>query len=78
MKFSAAAVVALVAGASAAHNVTYTTEVVTAYTTYCPVPTTITYGASTYTVTEVSQTKTISTKSPAWTRQECMGDSKRV
>ena len=30
-----------------------TTEVVTAYTTYCPEPTTITHGTETYTVTEV-------------------------
>ncbi|KAF5023170.1 hypothetical protein F66182_4774 [Fusarium sp. NRRL 66182] len=32
--------------------VVYTTEVVTAVTTYCPEPTTLTYGNKTYTVTE--------------------------
>lgn len=54
MKFSAVAVAALVAGASAHYNETvYTTEVVTAYTTYCPSATTITHGTKTYTVTEV-------------------------
>lgn len=49
---------ALVAGASAAHNGTmsapmYTTEVVTAYTTYCPEPTTIAHNNITYTISEV-------------------------
>jgi hypothetical protein len=54
MKFSAAAVAAaFVAGVSATQNVTYTTEVVTAFTTYCPYATTFTHGSSTYTVTEV-------------------------
>ncbi len=37
---------------SAHDNVTYTTQVVTAYTTYCPAATEITYGTKTYTVTE--------------------------
>ncbi|KAI1344754.1 hypothetical protein F5Y15DRAFT_3697 [Xylariaceae sp. FL0016] len=52
------AAVALAAGVSASYsaapagNVTYTTEVVTAYTTYCPAATTMTYGTDTYTVTE--------------------------
>ncbi|KAL5344634.1 hypothetical protein ACLOAV_010326 [Pseudogymnoascus australis] len=32
----------------------YTTQVVTAYTTYCPVPTTISHGNKTYTVTEAT------------------------
>ncbi|KAK3325246.1 hypothetical protein B0H66DRAFT_115745 [Apodospora peruviana] len=54
MKFSAAAVLAAVAGAHAWSNVTYTTEVVTAVTTYCPYATEITYGGSTYTVTEAT------------------------
>ena len=50
---------ALVAGAAAAANGTgvaldYTTVVVTALTTYCPEATQLTYGGSTYTVTEVS------------------------
>jgi hypothetical protein len=53
MKFSAAAVLAAVAGAHAWSNVTYTTEVVTALTTYCPAATEITHGGTTYTVTEV-------------------------
>lgn len=53
MKFSAAAVLAAAAGAHAWSNVTYTTEVVTAVTTYCPGPTEISYGGTTYTVTEV-------------------------
>jgi hypothetical protein len=51
------AAVALATGASATYpagNVTYTTEVVTAYETYCPAPTTITYGQSTYTVSEAT------------------------
>lgn len=39
MKFSAAAVLAAAAGASAFENVTYTTEVVTALTTFCPAAT---------------------------------------
>lgn len=52
MKFSAA-VLALAAGANAFKNVTYTTEVVTAITTYCPEPTTVEYGGTTYTITEV-------------------------
>lgn len=56
-----------VAGASAKHqgryhntttaatpNVVYTTEIVTALTTYCPGPTTITHGAKTYTVTSAT------------------------
>jgi hypothetical protein len=52
MKFTAA-VLALAAGASAFKNVTYTTEVVTAVTTFCPVATEVEVGGSTYTVTEV-------------------------
>ena len=55
MKF-AAVIAAAVTGASAygySANVTYTTEVVTAYTTYCPYATQVTVGESTYTVTEV-------------------------
>lgn len=57
MRYSSAIVAsaALVAGASAWDNVTYTTEVVTAYTTYCPSATAITHGTHTYTVTEVSK-----------------------
>jgi len=54
MKF--AAVLALAVGAMAHSNntvVSYTTEVVTAVTTFCPGPTEIAYGDHTYTVTEV-------------------------
>jgi hypothetical protein len=40
-------------------DVTYTTEVVTAYTTYCPYPTEVVHGSTTYTVTEAT-TLTIS------------------
>ena len=59
MKFSFAAVLAAVAGAQAFKNVTYTTEVVTALTTYCPEPTQLTYDGHTYTVTKAT-TLTIS------------------
>lgn len=45
---------ALVASTSAHSNVTYTTEIVTAYETYCPSPTEIVHGTKTYTVTKVS------------------------
>ena len=52
------AALALAAGVSASYpiggNATYTTEIVTSYETYCPGPTTLTYGQSTYTVSEVS------------------------
>ncbi|MCJ1470237.1 hypothetical protein MMC07_008882 [Pseudocyphellaria aurata] len=56
MRYSSAIVAsaALVAGASAWDNVTYTTEIVTAYTTFCPSPTAITHGTHTYTVTEAT------------------------
>jgi len=54
MKFSAAAVLAAAAGAHAWSNVTYTTKTVTALTTYCPGPTEITHGATTYTITEAT------------------------
>lgn len=53
MKFSAAAVLAVAAGASAFENVTYTTEVVTAITTFCPAATTFAHAGTTYTVSEV-------------------------
>lgn len=53
MKFSVAvAAVALFAGAQATKNVTYTTEIVSSYVTYCPEPTKITHGGVTYTVTK--------------------------
>lgn len=56
MKFSATAVLAVVAGASAFENVTYVTEVVTALTTFCPAATTLTHAGVTYTVSEVRTT----------------------
>ncbi|KAF2088489.1 hypothetical protein K490DRAFT_64539 [Saccharata proteae CBS 121410] len=56
MRVSTVAVsAAAMAAGAAAQNSTgpaYVTEVVTAYTTYCPYATEITHGASTYTVTE--------------------------
>lgn len=60
MRTSAVVVAALAAGASAWSNdtVVYTTQVVTAYTTYCPAPTVITHGTQTYTVTKVSTSPT--------------------
>ncbi|ROW13346.1 hypothetical protein VPNG_05461 [Cytospora leucostoma] len=54
MKFTAAAVLAIAAGASAFENVTYTTEVVTAVTTFCPAATEITHAGTTYTITEAT------------------------
>jgi hypothetical protein len=59
MQYSVVALAALVATVSAGgyYNETtpvYTTEVVTSYETYCPGPTTITHGESTYTVTEAT------------------------
>lgn len=54
MQFSVLAVAAFAAGVMAASNDTvYTTEVVTAYTTYCPEATSIVHGNKTYTVSEV-------------------------
>ncbi|OLN85975.1 Clock-controlled protein 6-like protein 2 [Colletotrichum chlorophyti] len=53
MKFSAAALV-LAAGAMAHKNVTYVTEVVSSYTTYCPGPTVITHADKTYTITSAT------------------------
>jgi hypothetical protein len=61
MKASIIAMGAALISAASAHYtndtepaVTYTTEVVTAYTTYCPAATEIVHGEQTYTVTEVS------------------------
>ncbi|KAI8669331.1 hypothetical protein NCS57_00747900 [Fusarium keratoplasticum] len=54
MKFAAALAFAAGVSAYAKGNVTYTTEVVTAYTTYCPGPTEITHGGKTYTITEAT------------------------
>ena len=60
MRSSIVAAVALVAGAYAAYDnstisVTpiYTTEVLTAFTTYCPEPTSIVHNNMTYTITTV-------------------------
>ena len=39
---------------TASESITYTTEVVTSYTTYCPASTTFVQGSSTYTVSTVS------------------------
>lgn len=67
-----AASVALVAGANAHYsydNVTYTTEVVTAYTTVCPTPTEIVHGSQTYTVTEVSNLKPLVESEGLWGKQ---------
>ncbi|KAF5247418.1 hypothetical protein FAUST_836, partial [Fusarium austroamericanum] len=58
--FKAAAAAGLLIGAANAtphyaaygNGTEYTTEVVTAITTYCPAPTTLTYGDKTYTVTK--------------------------
>lgn len=60
MKFTAA-VLALAAGAMAFQNqtVVYTTEVVTAVTTFCPAATQVTYGDKTYTVTEVRRERNL-------------------
>ncbi|EOD49887.1 putative clock-controlled protein 6 protein [Neofusicoccum parvum UCRNP2] len=58
MRFSAvAAAAALATGVHASSNSTgdvYVTEVVTAYTTFCPVATEITQGGHTYTVSEAT------------------------
>lgn len=61
MQYSVVALAAFVASASANYYGTngtttpvYTTEVVTEVVTYCPGPTTLTYGSSTYTVTEAT------------------------
>ncbi|RYP57274.1 hypothetical protein DL769_009587 [Monosporascus sp. CRB-8-3] len=52
------AALALAAGVSASYpiggNVTYATEVVTSYETYCPGPTTLTYGQTTYTISSAT------------------------
>ncbi|MCJ1285711.1 hypothetical protein MMC26_005052 [Xylographa opegraphella] len=56
MRFAIAVAALLVAGVSAQWNgtVVYTTEVVTAYTTYCPAATSIVHGNQTYTATEAT------------------------
>jgi hypothetical protein len=64
MQYSIAAIVALVATASATYpnyptnqTVVYTTEVHTAYTTVCPAATELTFNGVTYTATEVSDSE---------------------
>ncbi|KKA26582.1 hypothetical protein TD95_003963 [Thielaviopsis punctulata] len=56
MKFSASVLVAAsaVAAQTGVSNVTYVTDVVTAYTTFCPEATVLTYGGKTYSVTEAT------------------------
>jgi hypothetical protein len=64
MRFTAALTVASVAAIASAHGgvehpkngtaPAYVTEVVTAYTTYCPEPTEITHAGETYTVSEAT------------------------
>lgn len=51
MQFSIATIVAAASVVAAGSNVTYVTEVVDVYTTYCPEATTLTHGSKTYTVT---------------------------
>lgn len=54
MKLSAAAVLAAAASVLAGHsNVTYTTEIVSSFVTYCPEATVLSYNEKTYTITEV-------------------------
>ena len=54
MQFTVASLLALATSAAALSNVTYTTEVVTALTTYCPASTTLTHNGKTYTITEAT------------------------
>merc|ERR1712000_223842 len=61
MGFTRATVAGLLVGAAMAsphygygNGTQYTTEVVAAYTTYCPAPTTLTYQDKTYTITEAT------------------------
>lgn len=75
-----AASVALVAGANAHYsydNVTYTTEVVTAYTTVCPTPTEIVHGTQTYTVTEVSNSNSRRVLNPTRSPKRCAREMTR-
>lgn len=68
MKSSVAAVLVAATGALAGSNVTYTTEIVTAITTYCPEATTLTHAGTTYTISEVSSRATGDLSDPAVTR----------
>ena len=68
MRASLVAGAGLVAAVSASSNGTtpvYTTEVVTAYTTYCPEPTSIVHNNITYTITEVRRGHAIETLKPS-------------
>jgi hypothetical protein len=56
MQFTTLATIAVAATAVSAWSndtIVYTTDVVTAYTTYCPAATSVVVGGKTYTVTEV-------------------------
>lgn len=68
MKFSAAALVLAATGAMANKNVTYVTEVVSAYTTYCPGPTVISHADKTYTITKVRRIREVDGRI-----SECLG-----
>lgn len=57
MRLSLAATAAAALVARVAATGEETTEVVTAYTTYCPEPTTISHGSQTHVVTEVCPVK---------------------
>ncbi|MCJ1375542.1 hypothetical protein MMC20_006779 [Loxospora ochrophaea] len=54
MRFSVIAASAALVATVSAQYANYTTEIVTAYTTYCPESTQITHGSQTYTVTEAT------------------------
>lgn len=58
MRFIVAAAAAGLVGIAAAQNSTasevYVTDIVTAYTTYCPEATLLTYASQTYTVSEAT------------------------
>jgi hypothetical protein len=79
MKFSVAAVIgaAAVAQAGGYGNVSYTTEVVTALTTYCPYSTTLVNNGQTYTVTEVSRVflATEGEESASWMELDAWSDA---
>ena len=65
MKFSVAAAALFAAGAYATPaNVSYTTEIVTVLTTYCPFATTLTHNGKTYTASSVRCIPVLVTSSP--------------
>ncbi|KAF5131168.1 Clock-controlled protein 6 [Metarhizium anisopliae] len=51
---SASAIAGVHNNSTATGHIVYTTEVVTALTTYCPAPTTLTHGDKTYTITSAT------------------------